>query len=159
MPVETAVSVGRLAPAVEAAVYFVCSEALANVAKYAEATRVTIDVATADGHVVATIADDGVGGADSRGARVCVAWPTVSRPSAAGSGSKAHPEPARRSKPCSRQRSACARERLDREGEQRLAVWNSGERPGISVDVPAEDVGRPGRDPESLLPEIVTTSS
>ena len=67
MPVETAVSVGRLAPAVEAAVYFVCSEALANVAKYAEATRVTIDVATASGRVVATIADDGVGGADSRG--------------------------------------------------------------------------------------------
>ncbi len=63
---ETAVSVGRLAPAVEAAVYFVCSEALANVAKYAEATRVTIDVATANGQVVATIADDGVGGADSR---------------------------------------------------------------------------------------------
>jgi signal transduction histidine kinase len=67
IPVETAVSVGRLAPAVEAAVYFVCSEALANVAKYAKATRVTIDVATANGHVVATIADDGVGGADSRG--------------------------------------------------------------------------------------------
>ena len=32
-------SVGRLAPAVEAAVYFLCSEALANAAKHAEASR------------------------------------------------------------------------------------------------------------------------
>ena len=113
----------------------------------------TIDVATASGHVVATIADDGVGGADSRRGSGCVACATGSRHSAAGSGSKAHPEPARRSKPCSRRRSAYARERLDREREEWLAAWNSGERPGISVDVPAEDVGRPGRDPESLLPE------
>lgn len=67
-PVELAVAVGRLAPTVEAAVYFLCSEALANAAKYAEAARVTIDVAESDGFVLVAIADDGIGGADaSRG--------------------------------------------------------------------------------------------
>lgn len=67
MPVQLAVDVGRLEPAVEAAVYFVCSEALANTAKHAHATKAGIDVWFADGSVHATVADDGVGGADSRG--------------------------------------------------------------------------------------------
>jgi signal transduction histidine kinase len=67
-PVQLAVSVGRLDPTVEAAVYFLCSEALANVGKYAEALQVTIDVARLDEHVVVSIEDDGIGGADtSRG--------------------------------------------------------------------------------------------
>jgi signal transduction histidine kinase len=64
VPVDLRVSTGRLAPAVEAAVYFVCSEALANVGKYAEATRVTIDVTESNGHVATSISDDGIGGAD-----------------------------------------------------------------------------------------------
>jgi signal transduction histidine kinase len=68
LPVELAVAVGRLAPTVEAAVYFLCSEALANAAKYAEAARMTIDVAESNGFVLVAIADDGIGGADaSRG--------------------------------------------------------------------------------------------
>ena len=55
------------APA-EAAAYFLVSEALANVAKYARATRVRISVAHADGRVLVDVDDDGVGGADpSRG--------------------------------------------------------------------------------------------
>jgi signal transduction histidine kinase len=62
------VAVGRLAPTVEAAVYFLCSEALANAAKYAEAARMTIDVAESNGFVLVAIADDGIGGAEaSRG--------------------------------------------------------------------------------------------
>jgi signal transduction histidine kinase len=62
------VSGGRLDPTVEAAVYFLCSEALANVGKYAEASQVTIDVARLDERVVVSIEDDGIGGADaSRG--------------------------------------------------------------------------------------------
>jgi signal transduction histidine kinase len=62
------VAVGRLAPTVEAAVYFLCSEALANAAKYADAARMTIDVAEANGVVLVAVADDGIGGADaSRG--------------------------------------------------------------------------------------------
>jgi signal transduction histidine kinase len=67
-PAQLAVSVGRLDPTVEAAVYFFCSEALANVGKYAEASQVTIDVACLDERVVVSIEDDGIGGADaSRG--------------------------------------------------------------------------------------------
>jgi signal transduction histidine kinase len=58
----------RLPEQVEFAAYFVASEALTNVAKYAEATAATIAVTRADGEVVIEIADDGVGGADpSRG--------------------------------------------------------------------------------------------
>jgi signal transduction histidine kinase len=64
LPVELAVAVGRLAPTVEAAVYFLCSEALANAAKYADAARMTIDVAESNGLVLVAIADDGVGGAN-----------------------------------------------------------------------------------------------
>ncbi len=59
---------GRLSPAVEVAAYFVCSEALANVAKYAEASSVTVFVATKDGRLLVEVTDDGIGGADpSRG--------------------------------------------------------------------------------------------
>jgi signal transduction histidine kinase len=47
----------------EATAYFVCSEALANVAKYAEASGVSIDVVAADSRLVVRVADDGRGGA------------------------------------------------------------------------------------------------
>ena len=66
VPVELSVSDERLPGPVEAAVYFVCSEALTNVAKYADARRVSIDVTRRDGLLVATVNDDGVGGADAR---------------------------------------------------------------------------------------------
>jgi signal transduction histidine kinase len=65
VPVELSVSAERLPGAVEAAVYFVCSEALTNIAKYADARRVSIDVTRSDGLLVATVNDDGVGGADA----------------------------------------------------------------------------------------------
>jgi signal transduction histidine kinase len=54
----------RLPAPVELAAYFVASEALANVAKYAGATTATVRVSRRDGVVVIEIADDGVGGAD-----------------------------------------------------------------------------------------------
>jgi signal transduction histidine kinase len=54
----------RLPEPVELAAYFVACEALANVAKYAEATETTIRVSRRDDLVVIEIADDGVGGAD-----------------------------------------------------------------------------------------------
>ena len=47
----------------EAAVYFVCSEGLANIAKYAGATRARITVASTQGDLVVCVADDGAGGA------------------------------------------------------------------------------------------------
>jgi signal transduction histidine kinase len=54
----------RLDAAIEAAAYFLVSEALTNVAKYARADTVSVDVTSTGGTLVVTIADDGVGGAD-----------------------------------------------------------------------------------------------
>ena len=65
LPVELrAVVPEGLDAAIEAAAYFLVSEAVTNAAKHAEAERVSVDVAAADGNLVVTIADDGVGGAD-----------------------------------------------------------------------------------------------
>jgi signal transduction histidine kinase len=64
VPVELSVAIERLPEEVEAAVYFLCSEALANVAKYASASGVAVSVAVSGGVVRVEIADDGVGGAD-----------------------------------------------------------------------------------------------
>ncbi|HKH16853.1 MAG TPA: histidine kinase [Solirubrobacteraceae bacterium] len=59
---------GRLPERVELAAYFVVSEALANVAKYAQATHATVRVWRAGSLAGIEIADDGIGGADdSRG--------------------------------------------------------------------------------------------
>jgi signal transduction histidine kinase len=55
----------RLPGPVEIAAYFVVSEALANVAKYAHATEATVAVRRTDGRVTIEVADDGVGGADA----------------------------------------------------------------------------------------------
>jgi signal transduction histidine kinase len=63
-PVELVVSSKRSRGPVEAAAYFVCSEGLANVAKYASASRVRIRVAREDERLIVEVADDGVGGAD-----------------------------------------------------------------------------------------------
>jgi signal transduction histidine kinase len=53
-----------LRPQIEAAAYFVTSEALANMAKYAQATRAYVDVGLAEGRLRVSVRDDGVGGAD-----------------------------------------------------------------------------------------------
>jgi signal transduction histidine kinase len=67
LPVEVRGTAGRLSAPIEAALYFVCSEALANAAKHARAARVTIDVREEVGQVLVTVADDGTGGADLAG--------------------------------------------------------------------------------------------
>jgi signal transduction histidine kinase len=64
VPVDVMACERRLPAAIEAAVYFVCSEALANVAKHAGATLASIAVSVADERVTVEIADDGAGGAD-----------------------------------------------------------------------------------------------
>lgn len=64
LPVECDISADRLPDEVEAAVYFVCSEALANVGKHAGATKATINVARMRDRLRITISDDGRGGAD-----------------------------------------------------------------------------------------------
>jgi len=64
VPVRLAVPPQRLPAVIETAVYFICSEALTNVGKYAHASRADVAV-RADGDLVTVlIADDGVGGAD-----------------------------------------------------------------------------------------------
>ena len=55
----------RLPGPVESAAYFVVSEALANIAKYAHATRASVAVRRMNGRVTVEVADDGVGGADA----------------------------------------------------------------------------------------------
>ena len=69
----------RLPEAVELAAYFVVSEALTNVAKYADASRATVHVARENGRVVVAVEDDGVGGATPSTAPACAGWPTGSR--------------------------------------------------------------------------------
>jgi signal transduction histidine kinase len=65
VPVELAQLPGeRLPEAVELAAYFVVAEGLTNVAKYANATHATVDVARENGRLVVEVSDDGVGGAD-----------------------------------------------------------------------------------------------
>jgi len=67
VPVGVRVSAERLPTTVEAAVYFVCSEALANVAKHAKASQVDVRVERRVGLVILEVQDDGVGGADPAG--------------------------------------------------------------------------------------------
>jgi signal transduction histidine kinase len=50
-------------PDIEAAAYFVCSEALANATKHSNASTVTITLGSREGAVIVEVADDGVGGA------------------------------------------------------------------------------------------------
>jgi signal transduction histidine kinase len=54
----------RLPESIELAAYFVVSEALTNVAKYANASHATVSVARGNGKLLVEVADDGVGGAD-----------------------------------------------------------------------------------------------
>jgi signal transduction histidine kinase len=65
MPIELDVLGGeRLPEPVEAAAYYVVAEALANVAKYASASAVSVTVQRHNGIAVVEVADDGSGGAD-----------------------------------------------------------------------------------------------
>jgi signal transduction histidine kinase len=64
VPVELRVPHLRLAPVVEAAIYFTVAEALTNVAKHARATLARVEIEVNDGSVTALIADNGRGGAD-----------------------------------------------------------------------------------------------
>jgi signal transduction histidine kinase len=68
VPVRVDVAIdGRLPEPVEVAAYFVVSEALTNVAKYAHASTASVAVRQANGDVVVEIADDGIGGATMGG--------------------------------------------------------------------------------------------
>jgi signal transduction histidine kinase len=64
LPVDLSVASTQLPQRVEVVAYFVCAEALTNIAKHAAASRVTVAITAADGRLRVEIADDGVGGAD-----------------------------------------------------------------------------------------------
>jgi signal transduction histidine kinase len=57
----------RLPDRVEAAAYYVVSEALTNILKHAQASAVRVRVQRIDGRAIVEVADDGVGGADRAG--------------------------------------------------------------------------------------------
>jgi signal transduction histidine kinase len=70
-PVPVQVTAGfeaRLPEPVETAAYFVVAESLANVAKYARASRASVSLSRSNGTLRVEVADNGIGGADpSRG--------------------------------------------------------------------------------------------
>jgi signal transduction histidine kinase len=68
VPVELEVRVdGRLLASIEAAAYYVVSEALTNTAKHAAASVAKVSVEQHDGLLRIQVSDDGVGGADPKG--------------------------------------------------------------------------------------------
>jgi signal transduction histidine kinase len=68
LPVRLTVDLhGRLPERQEVAAYYVVSESLTNVAKYARASSAAVEVRHTDGRLRVDIVDDGIGGADTRG--------------------------------------------------------------------------------------------
>jgi signal transduction histidine kinase len=67
VPVHLEIAVGRLAPTIESAIYFVCAEGLTNIAKHSAANQAWVSVRVDSGDVIARVVDDGTGGADAGG--------------------------------------------------------------------------------------------
>jgi PAS domain S-box-containing protein len=65
LPVTVDAPDERYPQPVEATAYYVASEALANVAKYAKASEAAVRISATGGRLVVEVADDGVGGADA----------------------------------------------------------------------------------------------
>jgi signal transduction histidine kinase len=66
VPVQLHIALGgRLPEPVESTAYYVVSESLANVAKYAEASVARVDLARRNGSLRVEVVDDGKGGADA----------------------------------------------------------------------------------------------
>jgi signal transduction histidine kinase len=65
IPVDLNVTTdARFPEPIEVAAYFVASEALANAAKHAQASRIVVMVVEREGRLLLSVRDDGVGGAD-----------------------------------------------------------------------------------------------
>jgi signal transduction histidine kinase len=71
LPVRIRVPAGRHSPAVEATLYFVACEALANVVKHAQAGSARVTVGAAGAWLEMEIADDGVGGVSEGSSEGC----------------------------------------------------------------------------------------
>jgi len=68
VPVRLTVDLdGRLPERIEMAAYYLVSEGLANVAKYARAAGAKVDITRRNGELVVEVVDDGVGGANTEG--------------------------------------------------------------------------------------------
>jgi signal transduction histidine kinase len=67
LPVHVVGDVGRLAPNVEAAAWFIACEAITNAQKHAKAERIMVTLSVAAGVLQMQIADDGQGGAAADG--------------------------------------------------------------------------------------------
>ena len=67
IPIELDVRTDRVPDDIATTAYFVASEAVANALKHADAHRIDLQVAHADGGLTVRIRDDGRGGADLRG--------------------------------------------------------------------------------------------
>jgi signal transduction histidine kinase len=65
LPVTVTAPEDRFPEATEVTAYFVASEALANVGKYAQASRAEVSVERRNGRLTIRIADDGIGGANA----------------------------------------------------------------------------------------------
>jgi signal transduction histidine kinase len=66
VPVDVKAPDRRFAPAQELVAFFLCSEALANLEKYARASRARVTVFASDDELRVVVGDDGAGGADPR---------------------------------------------------------------------------------------------
>jgi signal transduction histidine kinase len=67
LPAELVVPEGPIPPTVAACAYFVCSEALANTMKHAQASGARLSISRDDERITVSVKDDGVGGADPAG--------------------------------------------------------------------------------------------
>ena len=68
VPVELRLDFDERMPApIEVCIFYAVSEALANVAKYSQASAAVVHLGRDQGHVFVLVADDGVGGADPGG--------------------------------------------------------------------------------------------
>jgi signal transduction histidine kinase len=68
VPVQLTVELQeRLPEALEVAAYYLISESLANIGKYANASSAKVEVARRNGYVRIEVLDDGIGGADTEG--------------------------------------------------------------------------------------------
>lgn len=66
VPVRISVEIeGRLPEPIEMAAYYLISESLANIGKYAQASSATVEVVRANGDLHVEVTDDGIGGADT----------------------------------------------------------------------------------------------
>ena len=143
IPVAVEGTIERLPEPIEAALFFVCSEALANVAKHAAASRASIELREERGRVFVTVVDDGVGGANLepwlRTAWACRPRRGSGRPAHA---SRARAERARASSPSCRSL-ADTRQRIDEQDQVRVAVGEARERERVAVDAPAMPVDVP----------------